>query len=341
MKGVKIFFFLLLLGAAGYGAWWFYGVFFKPGVHVQDDSPFVYVNTGMTMHELTTMLSERKIVEDIEAFKSIAKLKKFEKPVAGRYRIQDGMNNRQLVNLLISGKQEPVKFTFNEVRTKEQLAGRVGGKLEADSLDILQLLEDEAFIEKFGFNEHTILTLFLPATYEMKWNTSAEDFFELMAAEYKAFWTDDRRNRASAMGFTQSEVVILASIVEAEQKRFAEERKRIAGLYINRLKKGMPLQSDPTVIYALGDFTINRVLRSDLDVDSPYNTYRNTGLPPGPILLADKVSIDAVLQYEKNDYLYMCAEYGTGKHKFTKDYDVHLKNAREYQAALDKNDIKR
>lgn len=341
MKGVKIFFFLLFLGAAGYGAWWFYGVFYKPGVHVQDDSPFVYVNTGMTMDELTAMLSERKIVEDIEAFKSIAKLKKFEKPVAGRYRIQDGMNNRQLVNLLISGKQEPVKFTFNEVRTKEQLAGRVGGKLEADSLDILQLLEDEAFIEKYGFNEHTILTLFLPATYEMKWNTSAEEFFELMAAEYKAFWTDDRRNRASAMGFTQSEVVILASIVEAEQKRVAEERKRIAGLYINRLKKGMPLQSDPTVIYALGDFTINRVLKSDLDVDSPYNTYRNTGLPPGPILLADKVSIDAVLQYEKNDYLYMCAEYGTGKHKFTKDYDVHLKNAREYQAALDKNDIKR
>jgi UPF0755 protein len=175
----------------------------------------------------------------------------------------------------------------------------------------------------------------------MKWNTSAEEFFELMAAEYKTFWTDDRRNRASAMGFTQSEVVILASIVEAEQKRVAEERKRIAGLYINRLKKGMPLQSDPTVIYALGDFSINRVLKSDLDVNSPYNTYRNTGLPPGPILLADKVSIDAVLQYEKNDYLYMCAEYGTGKHKFTKDYDVHLKNAREYQAALDKNNIKR
>jgi UPF0755 protein len=341
MKGVKIFFFLLFLGAAGYGAWWFYGVFYKPGVHVQDDSPFLYVNTGMTMDELTKMLSERKIVEDIDAFKSIAKLKKFEKPVAGRYRIQDGMNNRQLVNLLISGKQEPVKFTFNEVRTKEQLAGRVGGKLEADSLDILQLLEDEAFIEKYGFNEYTILTLFLPATYEMKWNTSAEEFFELMAAEYKTFWTDDRRNRASAMGFTQSEVVILASIVEAEQKRVAEERKRIAGLYINRLKKGMPLQSDPTVIYALGDFSINRVLKSDLDVNSPYNTYRNTGLPPGPILLADKVSIDAVLQYEKNDYLYMCAEYGTGKHKFTKDYDVHLKNAREYQAALDKNNIKR
>jgi len=341
MKGVKIFFFLLFLGAAGYGAWWFYGVFYKPGVHVQDDSPFLYVNTGMTMDELTKMLSARKIVEDIDAFKSIAKLKKFEKPVAGRYRIQDGMNNRQLVNLLISGKQEPVKFTFNEVRTKEQLAGRVGGKLEADSLDILQLLEDEAFIEKYGFNEYTILTLFLPATYEMKWNTSAEEFFELMAAEYKTFWTDDRRNRASAMGFTQSEVVILASIVEAEQKRVAEERKRIAGLYINRLKKGMPLQSDPTVIYALGDFSINRVLKSDLDVNSPYNTYRNTGLPPGPILLADKVSIDAVLQYEKNDYLYMCAEYGTGKHKFTKDYDVHLKNAREYQAALDKNNIKR
>lgn len=341
MKGVKIFFFLLVLGAAGYGAWWFYGVFYKPGVHVHNDSPFVYVRTGMTMEELTSMLSERKIVDDIEAFKSIAKLKKFEKPIAGRYRIQDGMNNRQLVNLLMSGKQEPVKFTFNEVRTKEQLAGRVGGKLEADSLDILQLLEDEAFIEEYGFNENTILTLFLPATYEMKWNTSAQEFFELMAAEYKAFWTDERRNRSAAMGFTQSEVVILASIVEAEQKRVPEERKRIAGLYVNRLKKGMPLQSDPTVIYALGDFSINRVLKSDLDVNSPYNTYRNTGLPPGPILLADKVSVDAVLQYEKNDYIYMCAEYGTSKHKFTKDYDQHLKNAREYQAALDKNDIKR
>jgi UPF0755 protein len=271
----------------------------------------------------------------------IARMKKFSKVKPGRYRITDGMSNRELVNMLRAGNQVPIDFTFNNIRTKEQLAGRVGARLEADSVRFLFLLNDAGFLSKYGMSPETVMTLFIPNTYELYWNTSEEQFFDRMAQEYKKFWTDDRKSKAAALGMKQSEIVILASIVEAEQTRYTDERPSIAGLYLNRLKKGMPLQSDPTVIYALGDFSIQRVLNSDLDIDSPYNTYKHTGLPPGPIRIPEAASIDAVLNYKKCDYLYMCAEYGTGHHKFTSDYDQHLKNARDYQKALNSASIKR
>ncbi len=331
---------LLLLGGAG--SFWFWNIYFKPNVHLANlKSDYLFIHTGTTMPELVKQLKDEKIIDDSSSFVTTANLKKFTVPKPGRYHLKDGMDNRDLVNMLRAGLQEPVDFTFNNIRTKEQLASRVGGKLEADSAQFLLLLNDNGFLGKYGMNSETIMTLFIPNTYKLFWNTSEDQFFDRMASEYKKFWTADRKSKAAALGMSQSEIIILASIVESEQSRYVDERPIIAGLYINRIKKGIALQSDPTVIYALGDFSIQRLSNDDLKIDSPYNTYLHTGLPPGPIRMPETASIDAVLNYQKNNYIYMCAEYGTGHHKFTDNYDEHLRNARLYQAALDKANIKR
>jgi UPF0755 protein len=330
---------VLLLGGAG--AWWFWNVYNKPNVHTLNNDPaFLYIPTGSTMDDLKALLIDKKLIDDTASFNMIANLKKFDTPKPGRYRIKNGMSNRELVNLLRSGNQEPIQFTFNNIRTKEQLAGRVGAKLEADSTSFLFLLNDAGFLNKYGLTSQTVLTLFIPNTYEMNWNTNEEAFFERMAKEYKTFWTEERKQKAANLNLSQSEVTILASIVEAEQTQYADERPTIAGLYLNRMRQGIALQSDPTVIYAVGDFSIKRVLNRHLEYESPYNTYKHTGLPPGPIRIPESASVDAVLNYTKSDYIYMCAEYGTGHHNFTSSYDQHLKNARMYQAALDKAKIK-
>ncbi len=329
----------LLLGAVG--GWWFWKMYYQGNIRTKNQEPeILYVRTGSTVEEVKQLLIDRDFIEDQASFDLTAKTKKFDSVKPGRYRIRNGMTNRELINMLQAGLQEPVKFTFNNVHTKEQLVSRVSGKLEIDSATFLDQLENDAFISQYGFDQHSIMTLFIPNTYEFYWNTSVEQFMERMAKEYKAFWTEERKAKAKKMDKTQSECIILASIVQSEQGRFADEQATIAGLYINRLNKGMKLQSDPTVIYAIGDFTIQRVRNDDLDYDSPYNTYKNEGLPPGPILLPEPEAVDAVLNYKRSDYIYMCAEFGTGRHKFTADYDQHLKNAKAYQTALNKKGIK-
>lgn len=333
--------FLALAIPAAFGAYWFWKIYYRPGTHVGDEKGIFYVHTGTTYDQLIDDLESKQLIDSRKDFEWTAQLKKFEKPRPGRYRIREGMTYRELINMFAAGLQEPVMITFNTVRTKQDLARQVGRYLEADSLELITLLEDESFAAKYGFTGETFLTMFIPDTYEFYWNTSAEDFFTRMADEYKNFWTDDRKRNAQEIGLTQSEVSILASIVESEQRTHADERPIIAGLYLNRLKKRMKLESDPTVIYAIGDFTINRVLSDDLKYESPYNTYLHEGLPPGPILLPEKASIDAVLNHDKNDYIFMCAEYGTGKHNFTADYDEHCRNAREFRKALDKAGIKK
>jgi UPF0755 protein len=190
-------------------------------------------------------------------------------------------------------------------------------------------------------NANTILSLFVPETYEFYWTTSAESFMERMAKEYKKFWNDERKAKAKEIGLSQTEVVTLASIVQEEQSRFDEEKPVIAGVYMNRLKEHMPLQSDPTIRFALGDFTVNRVLSEDLRTPSLYNTYLHTGLPPGPICFPEPSSVDAVLNYKKHHYIYMCAEFGTGHHHFAETFEQHKINAQRYRDALDKNGIKR
>lgn len=334
--------FILLLALASAGAYWFWQIYYRPSVHLVDhDSEFLFIRTGTTMPELMAELKDSKLVEDTAAFALIADLKKFKTPKPGRYRIKDGINNQELVNMLRAGLQEPVSFSFNNIRTKEKLASRVGAKLEADSATFLLLLNDAGFLSKYGLTTENIMTLFIPNTYELNWNTSEEQFFDRMSQEYKKFWTDERKAKAAAIPLSQSDVIILASIVESEQMNDNKEQSVIAGLYINRLRQHIPLQADPTLIFAIGDFSILRVLDADKKIDSPYNTYMYAGLPPGPIRIPSPAAVDAVLNYYKSDYIYMCAEFGTGHNKFTADYNEHLRNAKAFTNALNKASIKR
>ncbi len=342
MKKIILWGLLVLVLAGGAGGYWFYTVYYVSNVELKGKSEaYLFVRTGSTMEDLVGELVSEELIKDRKSFEEIAKLKKFTVVKPGRYHIKNGMSNRELVNMFRSGAQEPVTYTLTGVRTKDQIVSRVCKKLEADSAALEFILNDNTALSAYGFNNKNILTMFIPNTYEMYWNTSAEQFMERMAKEYKAFWTDERKQKARDAGLSQSEVVILASIVQSEQNVYNDEKRIIAGLYINRLRKGIPMQSDPTLIYALGDFTIRRVLNSDKEIDSPYNTYKHTGLPPGPIILPEISSVDAVLNYDKNKYIYMCAVYGTGKHKFTDNLSEHNRNADAFRNALSKANIKR
>jgi UPF0755 protein len=259
----------------------------------------------------------------------------------GKYKISEGMSNNALVNELRSGNQEPVKITFNNIRKKEELAGKLSKMLEPDSAHLLEAFNDEDLETKYGFNRENILAMLVPNTYSMYWNTTAEDFIARMAKEYKSFWNDDRKEKAKALNMTQTQVMILASIVEKETPVEAD-KPIIAGVYINRLKKNIPLEADPTLIWAANDFTIKRVLNVHKQIESPYNTYKHKGLPPGPIDIPSVSSIDAVLNYTKHDYLYFCAKEDlSGYSSFAKTLDEHMKNARRYQNELNRRNIRK
>jgi UPF0755 protein len=277
------------------------------------------------------------------SFEWLAKQKKYDTNIkAGRYRINRALNNNDLVNLLRSGKQIPIKVTFNNLRNKEQLAGKIGSQIEADSLSILKYITDTTFLNKLKLNTDNVACLFIPNTYEFYWNTSVEGFVNRMVKEYSDFWNLSRKKKAAEIKLNYYQVAVLASIVEKEQSIKRDERPEIAGVYLNRLKKRMKLESDPTLIFALGDFTIKRVLNKDKKVESPFNTYKNKGLPPGPICIPSINAIDAVLNASEHNYIFMCAkEDFTGYHNFAKTYAKHLINARKYQKALNKRKIMR
>lgn len=332
---------LVFTAVSGYLA---YHAIYQPNVSLGGKkSEIIYIKTGSSFSDVVNMLYEHNLILNRTTFEWVAKRKKYDQLVkAGRYRILAKMGNNDLLNLLRSGEQEPVQVTFNNIRTKEQLISRVCNRIEADSAVLIELLNDEQMTAKYGFDKQTIMSIFIPNTYEFFWNTSAEQFVERMAKEYKKFWTDERKAKAKATGLTQSEVVVLASIVQAEQNRYNDEKPIIAGLYINRLKKNMLLQSDPTVIFAIGDFSINRVLTEDMLIDSPYNTYKYAGLPPSPINIPEISSVDAVINYAKSNYIYMCAKEDlSGRHNFASTLVQHNRNANKYRAALNKRKIMR
>jgi len=247
--------------------------------------------------------------------------------------IDKSWNNKTLVNQLYLARNiGEVEITFNNVRLKEELAERMSQYISASKEEILVLISDAEFCGKYGFNTESIMTLFLPDTYRIKYQTTAEELIARMAEEYKKFWTDENKAKAGAIGLSQSEVSILASIVQAEQSQKRDEQPKIAGLYINRLNKGMRLESDPTLVFANGDFSITWVLDKHKEIDSPYNTYKYAGLPPGPINLPEKTALKNVLNADDNDYIFMCAKPKTGGyHNFSKTYKQHLVYAREYQ----------
>ena len=258
----------------------------------------------------------------------------------GRYAVHPGMSNLALLNDLRRGHQVATQVTFNNIRLKEELAERIDRQLMLSKADLLYLLNDSVYCDSLGFTVETILTLFLPNTYEVYWNLSARRFMSRMKREYDAFWNAKRLEKARNAGLTPVEVSILASIVE-EETAVPDEYPVVAGLYINRLRAGIPLQADPTVKFAVGDFSLRRILFEHLEVDSPYNTYKHTGLPPGPLRIPSIESLEGVLNYARHRYFYMCAKEDlSGRHNFAKTLAEHNRNAHRYQSELNRRKIR-
>ncbi len=310
---------------------------------VENDSSWVYIRTGQSYTDFLDSLGKTGMINPYSHFRRAAKVYGYQESFKpGRYKLTKGMTAVEAVKHLRAGKRQPVKFSFHFVRTPEALAGKVASRLEADSAQLVALLRDPEFTQReFGLNPAQAPVIFIPNTYEIHWNTSAEEFCRKMKKEYDKFWNEERKNKAAAIGRSQAEVSILASLVQAEQSRIADEWPVIAGLYLNRLNKGMLLQSDPTVVFAHGNFSMKRVLLRHLEIDSPYNTYKYPGLPPGPITMPEPAVIDAVLNAARHEYIYMCAKDDlSGRHNFAKTLEQHNRNAAAYQRALNRSGIR-
>ena len=307
------------------------------------DEDYIYIPTNSNFSDVIEILSMNGFLINQNSFEWLARQKKYNNNIKpGRYKVNRLFNNNQLINLLRSGKQTPINVKFNNIRTKEQLAGKISQQIEADSSLIIEYISNSKFLDSLNLNLDNVTCIFIPNTYEFYWNTSAKKFVNRMIKESSIFWNSNRINKAKNLGLDVYQVSILASIVEKEQTIRNAERPIIAGLYLNRLNRKMKLESDPTLIYALGDFSIRRVLNKDKKVDSPYNTYLNYGLPPGPICIPSINSIDAVLNAVEHNYIFMCAkEDFSGYHNFAKTYSKHLINARKYQKALNRKRIMR
>jgi UPF0755 protein len=332
---------LLVVGiAAGIWAYSTYKEIYNSNVDLgSKEYAFLYIPSGSNFDDLIQILEEQKFLIDIESFKKIADLKSFSHVKSGKYKVLNNMSNNSLIGKLRIGDQSPVDVTFNHIRTLPQLAGKMCRNIEIDSLEMVNILLDSETHKKFGFNKNTFISMFLANTYEVFWDVKPEALLQRMATEYKTFWNKNRKQKARQIGLSQSEVATLASIVQLESLK-TDEQPKIAGVYLNRLKKRMPLQADPTVIFAIGDFSIRRVLKYQLEYNSPYNTYIHTGLPPGPIYLSSPTTIDAVLDHQKHNYIYFCAkEDFSGYHNFATNYNQHLQNARKYQRALSRRKI--
>jgi len=331
---------IILIIALGFTGLNYYLKYFGPNVTGQQE--YLYIHTGATFNDVFDTIKKEGIVKDSTTFYWSAQNMNYTKRVKpGRYRLREGMSNRKLINMLASGAQEPVTLSFHNLRLKQQFAGFVSKKIEPDSATILRLLDSAGFVRQYGFTPDNVYTMFLPNTYQIYWNTSPKKFFKRMYANYEKFWTQGRRQKAAEINLDPIQVSILASIVDAEALH-DDEMPTIAGLYLNRLKKGIKLEADPTVIFAENDFTIHRVLSKYLSINSPYNTYLHTGLPPGPIMMPSVNAVNDVLNYKKSGYLYMCAkEDFSGYHNFAANLADHKVNARKFQRALNERNIKR
>ncbi len=339
MKKAVLYLILLALIVAGFFAWKFWKDVFGPGIRFPEEKVLL-VPRGADFDQVLDSLKATGIIEDEQVFRWVAEGKKYGAKIRpGRYVVRSGMSMNALVNKLRSGEQDPVRITFSNIKNIPQLAGQVAKYLEADSLSMIRAIDDPATMKRLGFTRESIISLFLPNTYEVWWTVTPHDLIDRFATEYKKFWTPERQAQARALKLSQGEVSTLASIVQAETGK-AADATMIASVYLNRLRIGMPLQADPTLKYALGMDTLNRLLHVDKLVDSPYNTYTHTGLPPGPINLPEPRYLDAVLQPAKSNYLYFCArEDLSGYSNFSTTYEQHQVNARRYQQALNKRGI--
>ena len=334
--GVVIILAVLVAGYIGYRK------LYKPNVRIEqlDNQKYLFIHTGASFEQVIGMLDQCNCLCDMKSFEWMAVKMNYPNHIkAGKYLLKDGMSNRELLNMLKAGRQIPTRVIFHNIRFKWELASDVSKQIEADSLSLLHLLNDDIFMSRYGLNSKTSMAMFIPNTYELYWNTQPEDFLERMHKEYKRFWNDAKVQKAKSINLSPIEVSTLASVIEEETQK-NDEKKTMAGVYINRLKKGIPLQADPTVRFAYGDFSIKRILDKYKDIDSPYNTYKYNGLPPGPICIPSISSIDAVLNYQRSEYLYFCAkEDFSGYHNFARTLEQHNVNAAKYQRALNRNRI--
>ncbi len=316
----------------------YYQKIFSP--NVAKDKAYLYIHSNAVFDDVMQSLKMDSLLIDPASFEWLAQKKAYSENIkAGKYLLKSGMSNNQLINMLRSGNQEAVNLVFNNIRTNEQLAGKIGKQIEADSLILIDFFNNSQLLAKYNISPEDLRILFIPNTYKLWWNTSAEKLMDRIKEEYEKFWTEERDAKAYTAGLSRKEVAIIASIVEEETNK-KDERPTVASVYINRLRKNMLLQADPTVKYAVGDFSLKRILNKHLEYDSPYNTYKYQGLPPGPICIPSISSIDAVLANKSTDYLYFCAkEDFSGYHNFAKNINEHLANARRYQKALNQRKI--
>ncbi|MFH1322123.1 MAG: endolytic transglycosylase MltG [Bacteroidota bacterium] len=334
-------FILLLIIISGLWIYDKYKEIYQPNITLHGKkTTCLFIPTGSSFKDVVNQLYEKNYIINTASFEWVAELKKLKNNIhPGKYLIKAGMSNDELIDLLRSGKQKPVRLVLNALRTKEQLASRISKKIEADSASLVRLLNNADFLAGYNLAKENAMLFFIPNTYEFYWNTSAEQFFERMEEEYDRFWTEDRKNKAERIDLSRAEITVLASIVEQETTK-NDEKSTIAGVYINRLNKGMRLEADPTIIYAIGDFSITRVLDAQKEIDSPYNTYKYKGLPHGPICLPSIASLDAVLNCQKHDYLFFCAkEDFSGYHNFARTYAQHVVNAKKFRRELNKRKI--
>lgn len=306
-----------------------------------EKTTYIYIDDQTDFEQLTRQLKDSADCKNLTTFKFLADAVDYPENIrTGRYAILPGSDNLKVLNTLRRGSQSPVRLTFNNVRLKDDLAKRLSDQLMLSKDDLLTLWNDPTYCDSLGFDTLTITTLFIPNSYEVYWNTSAEGLMKRMLTEYNRFWNDARREKANQLNMSLIEVAILASIVEEETSK-SDEYARVSGLYINRLKRGMLLQADPTVKFAVGDFGLRRILFSHLAIDSPYNTYMYAGLPPGPLRVPSPASMDGVLNYEHHNYIYMTAkEDFSGYHNFAVTLGEHSANARRYQAELNRRGIR-
>jgi UPF0755 protein len=312
------------------------------GLHITSKkaNQVIFIPTGASYTQVLDTLNSNLFIKNINVFNWIARKKNYTEAVRpGRYVVAKKISYNELINLLRSGRQSPVKVTFSNVSTLNDIAGKFGKQLESDSTRIAGFFSDIKNYSNDGFKKENIISIFLPNTYEFYWNTDARGIYTRMLKEYKLFWNDARLSKAKEKGLTPIEVSILASIIDDEAVK-SDEKQRIAGVYINRLKRGIPLQSDPTIKFAMNDITITRVLKKYLLVDSPYNTYKHSGLPPGPIGCPTIEGIDAVLNAENHDYLFFAAKADfSGYHNFSRTLSEHNKYALLYQKELNRRKI--
>lgn len=342
MKKKPILILVLLLILAGlYFAYNFYRRLYGPEIqtHAQEKA-YLYISTGSNLKDLKLNLLNSGFISDTDHFNIAASYFHFGKQIKpGKYEIKDGMSFKSLFRMIQLGEQVPVNLVLHDLRLRQNLASFISHHIEADSNSIMALFNNDSLAQSMGFNRENFYSLFIPNTYSIHWNTDARQLFNRMYQEYNRFWTEERKNLASAHGLSPNQALILASIVSQESNK-PSDMVLIAGVYLNRLKLGIRLEADPTVVYANQDFTIRRVTQKYLVKDSPYNTYKYSGLPPGPITMPSRQAIDAVLNSPHTDFMYFCAKDDfSGYHAFAVTRTQHLENARKFHEAMNARNI--